>query len=299
MAVVNPGRIGIWTTALDFQPAVQAQEAAAQLEALGYGAIWIGESVRREVFANAAILLSGTRRIVIASGIANIYARDAFTMAAGQKTLAEAFPDRFLLGLGVSHAVSVQSRGHDYGKPVDTMRAYLDAMDKAPFQAAPPKEEPRRVLAALGPRMLELARERSWGAHPYFVPVEHTKRARQILGQDRFLAPEQAVVMETDPDRARRIARGHTKSYLALPNYANNLRRLGYSDADLAEAGSDRLVDAVVAWGDAAAIAHRVAEHLQAGADHVCIQVLSEDRRALPMAEWRSLAGVLLTRARA
>ncbi len=172
------GRIGIWTTVLDFQPAADAQKAAAQLEELGYGAIWIGESVRREVFANAAILLAGTRRIVVASGIANIYARDPWTMAAGQKTLAEAFPDRFLLGLGVSHAASVESRGHDYRKPIETMRAYLDAMDKAPFQAAPPKDEPRRVLAALGPRMLALARDRSWGAHPYFVPVEHTRRAR-------------------------------------------------------------------------------------------------------------------------
>ncbi len=297
MAAVTLGRIGIWTTALDFQPAAQAQQAAAQLEALGYGAIWIGESVRREVFANAAILLSGTRRIVIASGIANIYARDPWTMAAGQKTLAEAFPDRFLLGLGVSHAASVESRGHDYRKPIETMRAYLDAMDKAPFQAAPPKDEPRRVLAALGPRMLALARDRSWGAHPYFVPVEHTRRAREILGRDRLLAPEQAVVLETDPDRARSIARGHTKSYLALPNYANNLRRLGYSEGDLAEAGSDRLVDDVVAWGDPGAIARRVDEHRGAGADHVCIQVLSEDRRALPMAQWRALADALLTRA--
>ncbi len=293
------GRIGVWTTSLDYQPAVEAQKAAAQLEALGYGAIWIGESVRREVFANAAILLSGTRRIVIASGIANIYARDAFTMAAGQKTLAEAFPDRFLLGLGVSHAVSVQRRGHQYGKPLKTMQAYLDAMDMAPYDSVPPPEEPRRVLAALGPRMLELARERSWGAHPYFVPVEHTIRARQILGQDRFLAPEQAVVLETDPGRARRVARLHTAAYLQLPNYANNLRRLGYSEADLAEAGSDRLVDAVVAWGDAGAVARRVDEHLSAGADHVCVQVLTEDRRALPMTEWRTLADVLLTRTRA
>jgi probable F420-dependent oxidoreductase len=291
------GRIGIWTTSLDFQPAAEAQKAAAQLEELGYGAIWIGESVRREVFANAAILLAGTQRIVIASGIANIYARDPWTMAAGQKTLAEAFADRFLLGVGVSHAVSVQNRGHEYGKPVETMRAYLDAMDQAPFQAAPPKDEPRRVLAALGPRMLALARDRSWGAHPYFVPVEHTRRARAILGADRLLAPEQAVVLETDAEPARRIARGHTKSYLALPNYANNLRRLGYSEGDLAEAGSDRLVDDVVAWGDPGAIARRVDEHLRAGADHVCIQVLSEDRRALPMAQWRTLAVTLLTRA--
>ena len=290
------GRIGIWTTILDFQPAAEAQKAAAHLERLGYGAIWIGESVRREAFANATLLLSATERIVIATGIANIYARDPAAMAAGWKTLTEAFPDRFLLGLGVSHASTVQRRGHDYGKPVETMRAYIGAMDAAPFQAAPPRVEPRRVLAALGPRMLELARDRSWGAHPYFVPVEHTSRARQILGQDRFLAPEQAVVLESDPNRARRTARGHTRSYLALPNYANNLRRLGYSETDLAEAGSDRLVDAVVAWGDVAAIARRVDEHFRAGADHVCIQILSEDRRALPMAEWRTLADAMLSR---
>ncbi len=292
---MNLGRIGIWTTSLDFQPAVEAQKAAAQLEELGYGAIWVGEALRREAFANAAILLSGTKQIVIATGIASVYARDAVTMAAGQKTLTEAFPQRFLLGLGVSHAVSVQSRGHAYGKPVETMRAYLDAMEAASFQGVPPREEPRRVLAALGPRMLELARERSWGAHPYFVPVEHTRRAREILGQGPFLAPEQAVVLETDPGRARRIARMHTAGYLRLPNYANNLLRLGYSEADLSEAGSDRLVDAVVAWGDLAAVARRVDQHLAAGADHVCIQVLTQDRRALPMPEWRALADALLT----
>jgi probable F420-dependent oxidoreductase len=294
---VNLGRVGIWTTALDFQPAAEARKAAAQLEALGYGAIWVGESVRREAFANAAILLAATERIVIATGIANIYARDPVTMAAGQKTLAEAFPNRFLLGVGVSHASLVQGRGHEYRKPVETMRAYLDAMDQAPYQGFPPTEEPRRVLAALGPRMLQLARDRSWGAHPYFVPVEHTKRAREILGRDRFLAPEQAVVLEAEPGRARAIARGHTKSYLGLPNYANNLRRLGYSEDDLGGEGSDRLVDDVVAWGDAHAIARRIDEHLQAGADHVCIQVLSEDRRALPMAGWRTLAEALHTRA--
>lgn len=292
------GRIGIWTTNLDYRPMVEAQRAAAQLEELGYGAIWIGEALRREVFASAALLLSGTTRIVIASGIANIYVRDPVAMAAGQKTLTEAFPNRFLLGIGVSHAGLVQNRGHEYGRPVATMRTYLDAMDAAPFQAAPPLEEPRRVLAALGPKMLELARERSWGAHPYFVPVEHSRQAREILGADRLLAPEQAVVLETDPSRARRIARLHTSAYLKLPNYVNNLRRLGYSEADLAEGGSDRLVDAVVAWGDSDAIARRVDEQLAAGADHVCVQVLTEDRRALPMVEWRELARVLLVGAR-
>ena len=287
------GKIGIWTTALDYQPAADARRAAGELEEMGFGAIWIGEAMRREAFANAALLLTATQRIVVATGIANIYARDPSAMAAGQKTLAEAFPDRFLLGLGVSHATLVLSRGHEYGKPLETMRAYLDAMDAAPFQAVAPREEPPRVLAALGPRMLELARDRAWGAHPYFVPVEHTGRARKILGSDRLLAPEQAVVLEADPERARKIARSHTVAYLRLPNYANNLRRLGYEESELSDGGSDRLVDAIVAWGTAEAVARRVDDHLKAGADHVCIQVLTEDRKALPRVEWQALAEAL------
>ena len=287
------GTLGVWTTALDFQPAAAARTAAAELESFGYGALWIGEAARREPFANAGILLSATTRIVYATGIANIYARDAAAMAAGQKTLAEAFPDRFLLGLGVSHAGMVARRGHEYRQPVGTMRAYLDAMDAAPFTAAPPPSDPPRVLAALGPKMLELARDRAWGAHPYFVPVEHTKAARAVLGQGPLLAPEQAVVLETDASRARAIARMHTKTYLGLPNYADNLRRLGWPDADLAGAGSDRLVDAIVAWGDVDAIAARVTAHLRAGADHVCLQVLTESPRALPSEQWRVLAGAL------
>jgi probable F420-dependent oxidoreductase len=291
---MNLGKIGIWTTALDFQPSSQARRAAAELESLGFGALWIGEAVRREPFANAGVLLSATERIVYATGIANIYARDPIAMAAGQKTLAEAFPNRFLLGLGVSHGHMVQSRGHEYGKPVATMRAYLDAMDAAPFQAVPPKEEPRRVLAALGPRMLELSRERAWGAHPYFVPAEHTAQARKILGEGPLLAPEQAVVLETDPVRARAIARQHTGIYLATPNYANNLRRLKWAEEDLAGAGTDRLVDAIVAWGDMMTVASRVRDHLEAGADHVCVQVLKDDRQALPAREWRALAEALL-----
>ncbi len=288
------GKIGIWTTALDFQPMAVAQKAAAELDELGYSAIWVGESVRREAFSNVALLLSATRRIVVATGIANIYARDAVTMAAGQKTLAEAFPDRFLLGIGVSHATSVRARGHEYGNPVVTMKAYLDAMDAAPFQGAPPREPPRRVLAALGPRMLALAKERAWGAHPYFVPVAHTAYAREVLGPGPIVAPEQAVVMETDPRKARTIARSHTTSYLGLPNYVNNLRRIGYADAEFKDGGSDRLVDDVVAWGDLDAVIRRVHDHLRGGADHVCIQVLKEDRRALPLDEWRALARVLV-----
>lgn len=289
------GPIGIWTAQLDYQPAAKAKEAAAELEQLGFGAIWFPESVGREALTNAALLLGATSRIVIATGIANIYARDAVTIAAGQKTLAEAYPGRFLLGLGVSHIPLVeQIRDHKYGKPVASMRAYLDGMDRAPYRAVPPSVSPMRVLAALGPNMLRLAAERAGGAHPYFVPPEHTARAREILGSDRLLAVEQAVVLETDPAKAREIARAHTSRYLTLPNYVNNLRRLGFSEEDLTGSGSDRLVDAIVVWGDMNAITDRIRGHQSAGANHVCLQVLPPDPQALPMPQWRELASALL-----
>jgi probable F420-dependent oxidoreductase len=290
------GRIGIWTTTLDAQPALRAQDAARELERLGFAAIWIGESVRREAFSNAGLLLSATSRIVVATGIANIYARDPITMAAGQKTLAEAYPGRFLLGLGVSHQPNVEEvRGHVYGKPVATMRAYLEAMAKAPYGSVEPAEKAQTVLAALGPKMLKLAAEQTSGAHPYFVPVEHTRAARKTLGPNALLAPEQAVVLETDAGKARAIARKHTQNYLRLPNYVNNLRRLGYTEVDVADGGSDRLVDDIVAWGNLDRVASRIRAHFEAGADHVCVQVIAEDPRALPTQEWKSLAKQLLT----
>ncbi len=288
------GRVGIWTFALDLQPAAQAQETAAQIEALGYGAIWIPEAMGREALTSAGLLLAGTRRIVIATGIANIWGRDAMAMAAGQKTLAEAYPDRFLLGIGVSHAPLVGMRGHDYQRPLSAMRTYLDAMAAVPFAAVPPSIEPKTVIGALAPKMLKLAAERTAGAHPYFVPPEHTAQARAILGKGPLLCPEQAVVLETDAATARAIGRQHMVMYLGLPNYVNNLKRLGFTDADIANGGSDRLVDAIVAWGDEAAIARRVKAHHDAGADHVCIQVLDANPSALPMREWRALAPVLL-----
>ncbi len=215
-------------------------------------------------------------------------------MAAGQRTLCEAFPGRFLLGIGISHRPTVEgTRGHVYGPPLAEMRAYLDAMDAAPYDSLRAAEEPR-VLAALGPKMLELARDRAIGAHPYFVPVEHTRRAREILGPGPLLAPELAVVLERDPERAREIARRHTVPYLARENYTNNLRRLGYSDEDFAHGGSDRLVDALVGWGSLNDVVGRVQAHLEAGADHVCIQVLPSDPAAIPRREWRELAAALL-----
>lgn len=287
------GPYGIWTFNLDLVPSSQATEHVAELEELGFGAVWIPEAVGREPLVSAALLLRGGTKIVVATGIAGIYSRDAMTAAAGQKTLAEAFPDRFLLGLGVSHQVMVEGiRGHDYSKPYSAMKDYLDRMDGALFMAAPPTVAPRRVLAALRPRMLRLAAERADGALPYFVPPEHTASARETLGDGPMLCVEQAVVFETDPTRAREVARTHTNTYTGLPNYANNLRRFGFGDDDFVDAGSDRLVDAIVAWGDMDAILTRIQAHRDAGADHVCIQVI-DGGVAPPLEAWRALAQAL------
>jgi probable F420-dependent oxidoreductase len=283
MATLDIGRIGIWTFALELQPSVQAQAAAAEIESLGYGALWIPEAMGREALTHAGLLLAATRRLTIATGIANVWGRDAMTMAAGQKTLDEAYPGRFLLGLGVSHAPLVEGlRGHRYEKPLSFMRRYLDAMDAAPFVAAPPSRPSRRVIGALAPKMLALSAQRSDGAHPYFVPPEHTARAREILGEGPTLAPEQKVLLETDATKARAAARAAMTIYLGLPNYQNNLKWLGYGERDFAGGGSDRLVDAIVAWGDEAAIAKRIQEHRDAGADHVCIQPLRSDGGRTP-----------------
>jgi probable F420-dependent oxidoreductase len=291
---VDPGRVGIWTFQLDLQPAARARELAAELEALGYGALWLPEVAGRDPLVAAALLLDATERLVVATGIANIYARDALAMASGQRSLTEAFPDRFLLGLGVSHQPAVEGlRGHEYGPPLATMRSYLDRMDAAPYFAVNPTTEPRRVLAALGPKMLALAAERAAGAHPYLTTVEHTATAREILGPAAWLMPEQMAILEPDAIEARAIARRMLATYLPLPNYANNLRRLGFDDDDLSDGGSDRLVDAVFVHGDEATIAARVAEHHGAGATHVCVQVLPQQLTAVPLDAWRRLAPAL------
>jgi probable F420-dependent oxidoreductase len=270
------------------------QETAAELEELGYGALWYGEAIGREALTKAGLLLAGTKRIVIATGIANIYGRDPVTMAAGQKTLAEAYPNRFLLGLGVSHVPLVEKvRGHSYDKPVPTMRAYLDAMDQAPYQAVPTHSKPPRVLAALGPLMLKLSAERADGAHPYNSTPEHTRQARELFGPGPYLCPEQAVVLETDPAKARAIARKFLAIYLGLPNYTNNWLRLGFKESDISGGGSDWLIDAVIAWGDLKAVLNRIREQHSAGADHVCIQVLTDDAKTFPMREYRELASAI------
>ena len=289
------GRVGLWAYQLDLVPSTQAQEIAAEIEEMGYGALWIPEMIGRESFVSSTLLLAGTQRMVIATGIASIYARDALCANSAWNTVSEAFPDRFLLGLGVSHEVMVSGlRGHDYSKPYSAMKNYLDAMDNGLFTASPPTAPPQKVLAALGPKMLELAADRTQGAHPYFIPVEHTAFAREVMGDRGWLCPEQAVVLESDPDTARQIARAHMAMYLTLPNYTNNLKRFGFTDEDIVDGGSDRLVDAIVAWGDEGAIADRVQAHHDAGADHVCIQVLPPDGTSAPLDIWRRLAPALL-----
>ena len=288
------GRVGSWTSDVERLTATAAREYVREAERLGILALWIPESLgSKEIFAHAGLLLGSSERLVIAAGIANIWARDATAMANGERTLAEAHPRRFLLGLGVSHAPIVKMRGAEYTKPIENMARYVEAMDKAPYTGPTPPEPPGRVLAALGPRMLRLSAERTLGAHPYFVPVEHTAQARKELGPGPLLAVEQAAVLASDPDLARATARKYMKRYLPYENYANNLRRLGWGDPDLANDGSDALVDAVVAWGDVAEIRARVEKHLANGADHVCVQVLRVDFKAHPLAEWRQLAPAL------
>jgi probable F420-dependent oxidoreductase len=289
------GRVGLWTFQLDLQPAPLAREAAGELEALGYPTVWVPEAVGRDPMVNASMLLAATERLVLATGIASIWSRDAMAAAASHLAISEAWPDRFLLGLGVSHQPMVDFvKGHQYDKPLTKMRAYLEGMDAAVY-VAPRPAEPKRVLAALGPKMLALAAEKANGAHPYFVPVEHTSVAREALGPGPLLCPEQAVVLATDPEVARAAARTHMATYLTLPNYTNNLRRLGWGDDDLGAGGSDELVDAIVAWGDEDAIVARVRDHLDRGADHVAVQVLDPNPAALPMDQWRALAPALLS----
>ena len=287
------GPVGTWSFALDELSSDGERAYARQVEALGYPALWFPESLgSKEAFSRAGVLLAATERIVVATGIASIWARDPFAMANGARALADAYPGRFLLGMGVSHAPSVAVRGHEYERPLEHMRAYLDAMDAARYDA-PGDRRPPRVLAALGDGMLRLAAERADGAHSYFVPVSHTGHAREVLGPEPLLAVEQTCVLDTEPERAREVARAFASRYLELPNYANNLRRLGFTDDDVAGGGSDRAIDAVIVWGDEGAIAERVREHLDAGADHVCLQIRGADSSDPRVDDLRRLAADL------
>lgn len=287
LGAANLGTLGLWSggAQLGALSGPDARSAAREIEDLGFGALWIPESTGKEAFAHAAMLLAATERIVVATGIANIWSRDAMAMANGARTLAEAFGGRFLLGIGISHAPTVNRRGHRYDRPLATMREYLDAMEAAAYSGPDPKAPVPVVIGALGPKMLQLAADRTAGAHPYFVPVEHTRMAREVMGYGPLLAPEQAVVLRAAPDAARQIARTHMARYLDLDNYTNNLRRLGWGDYDLADGGSDALVDAIVAWGDVSAVAERVRAHQKAGADHVCVQVFGDEPSDFPLGD--------------
>jgi probable F420-dependent oxidoreductase len=292
------GRIGVWIGAFSVAPAADARPAAREIEALGYETLWYPEGLgTRESFTNGAVLLGATERIRVASGIASIWARDAVSAANAARVLGDAFGDRFLLGLGVSHPRQVDPRGHRYEKPVARMSAYLDALDDDPFVSpdGPSVRRPPvpRVLAALRPPMLRLAGEKALGAHTYLVPVEHTRRARELLGPEALLVPEQKVVLTADPVEARARARSAIAWYLDTPNYLENLRWLGFSDADFERGGSDVLVDALVAIGDEEAIHARVQAHLDAGATQVAIQPL-EEGDPFGRATLRRLAPVLL-----
>ena len=286
------GRLGVWAS-MDGMTAEAAAAFARRVEGWGYGALWVPESRGRNVLVISSWLLANTKTLTVATGIANIYARDAQAAASGQLALAEQSGGRFLLGLGVSHVPLVEGlRGHTYGKPVATMREYLEAMGRATYAAPAPAAPPATVIAALGPRMLALAASHSAGAHPYLVSPAHTKEARRIMGAGKLLCPEQTVIGETDPARARRIGRAWLRRYLEMVNYRESLRRLGFADADMADGGSDRLVDAVIAWGDTAAIRRRVDEHWAAGADHVCVQALNPDEAAAALPDERLLAAL-------
>lgn len=276
------GKLGVWCLTDTLTPA-QLTELAQHTERLGYAALWYPEALRYEAFSLGSFLLHQTETLIIATGIANIYARDATTTKWGQHTLATCYGGRFLLGLGVSHTPLVEDlRGHRSGKPVATMRAYLDAMDKAAATAPPLEDPPPTVLAALGPRMTALAAARTAGAMPYNVTPEHTARARALLGPDKWLCVEQKILLVQDPAKAREVARQTLAFYLPLPNYRNNWLRLGFSEDDLADGGSNRFLDAMVAWGGTSAIQQRIQEHFDAGASHVCLQALHPDGQPRP-----------------
>ncbi len=291
---IDIGSVGIWTGVLDGQPAGSVREIAAELDEMGWPTLWIPETVGRDPFVAASVLLEASNSMKVATGIASIWARDPMTTQNASVTLNEAYDGRFLLGLGVSHHTLTEwVRKHDYSKPLTKMREYLERMDASMYKAAEPAEKPSRVIAALGPKMLELSAEAADGAHPYFVPVEHTEIARAAIGPDKLLATEQMVVLDTDPTTARETARAHMAVYLGLPNYANNLMRHGFTEEELTNA-DDRVVDAIVAWGTLDDVLARVKAHHDAGADHVCIQVLEADRAAVPTEAWRELGAALL-----
>ena len=284
------GKLGVWNFTDTLNPA-QLTELAQHTERLGYGTLWYVEAFGYESFSLGSFLLNQTESLVIASGISNIYGRDATAAKQGQHSLTKFYGERFLLGLGVSHAPLVEDlRGHQSGRPLPRMRSYLDGMEQAGAAAPVLDEAPPTVLAALGPKMTELAGTRTAGALSYNVTPEHTAQSRKILGPDKWLCVEQKVLLVSDPSKARELARQALALYMPLPNYRNNWLRLGFSETELADGGSDRFLDAMVVWGDDSAIKQRIQEHLDAGASHVCIQALHPE--GLPLPDLNALAAL-------
>ncbi|MGP4055765.1 LLM class F420-dependent oxidoreductase [Mycobacterium sp. 4D054] len=281
--------VGLWSSQLRYGNPDEAAEAAAELDELGFTALWIPD-VGGPVFDSVENLLSATQKTVIATGILNLWMHEPAEVADRYATLTEAHGERFLLGIGVSHAPLIDSKEPGrYRKPLAATKAFLDGIDASPR----PVPTANRVLAALGPKMLQLSATRAGGAHPYLTTPEHTRQARGVLGAGPMLLPEQTVMLTEDRDQAREVGTQWLTSYLALPNYANNLLRLGFTEEDLTSV-SDRVFDALIAWGDEDAVRRRVREHMDAGADHVCVQVLTADPREFPREQWRRLADALL-----
>ena len=285
------GSVGLWSFAHEAVLPSTSGRVAALVESLGYPSLWIPESFGRESLLSASLLLAETAKLVVGTTIASIWARDAMAAANGARTLASASQGRFVLGLGVSHKPMVEdARGHDYAHPVAAMRSYLEAISAAVMLSPEGTLQPPRLIAALGPAMLELAAELADGALPYLVTPEHTATARSILGGDSMLVVEQAVALTDDEQEFRRRAADHLSIYLALPNYQNSWRRLGFGDEDFVPGGSARLQDALVVRGDESAVLAQIAAHESAGADHVALQVLGERRTAAPEDDWRRIA---------
>ena len=276
------GTSGVWTR-MDGFSSSEAIEFAQQVEDLGYGALWIPDAFGRDPFAHAAMLFQHTKKLVIATGVVNIHLREAQATACAQRELHDQSGGRFLLGLGVSHQTAVEPLfGIGYPAPLPSMRTYLDKMDNAMWWGPELDEKPPIVIGALGPLMLKFAAERTLGAHPFFAPPSNTRRSREIMGDDAWICPEQKVLLESDPERARARARMAMAGPLTMPNYRKNLMRAGFEEAELDDGGNDRVIDAVVAWGDESALVDRVRAHREAGATHVCIQPLDVDEPSRP-----------------
>jgi probable F420-dependent oxidoreductase len=289
------GTIGVWTFAPETVVAAQSGDVAAELESLGYAALWVPEAWGREAFTSAGLMLGATSSMIVATGIANIWARDAVAANSAAKTLNAAYADRFVLGLGVSHRPLVERlRGHEYASPVAAMREYLSAMEGAPMRAPEGELRYAKVIAALGPKMLEVGATLADGVHPYLVTPEHTAQARARVG-DKFVGVEQAVVLDQSREEYLQRAHAHLGFYTGLENYTNSWRRLGFGDEDFVRGGSERLCEALVIHGDEEAVLERVNQHRAAGADHVCLQVLSDETNAPPYEEWRRLSAILPT----